>query len=73
MAQRLTIRRINEALKARGITDELVRGNGYFYFWGDAAIKWGHSSVYVCKLNHIPTVEQWMRQYDILKEQGDKR
>jgi hypothetical protein len=69
---RLTIAAVNKALAARGSKDELVKGNGYFYFWGDTAITWYCSSVYVCKLNHIPTVEGWLRQYDMLEAENRK-
>jgi len=62
----MKIATINKALRARGITDELVKGDGYFYFWGDTAAKWFTSSVPVYRLNHIPTVEGWLRQYDML-------
>lgn len=30
---RVTLNNVNRALKAAGLDYELVRGNGYFYFW----------------------------------------
>lgn len=64
---RLTIQAVNRALKAEGFKDELVRGRGYFYFWGDDASGWYSSSVPVCKLNQIPTVEGWVKEYKALR------
>jgi hypothetical protein len=64
---RLTIAAVNAALKAKGYPDELVKGKGYFYFWGDDASGWFSSSVPVYSLNHIPSVEGWMKQYELLR------
>lgn len=65
----VTIRSVNKALKARGYPDELVKGEGYFYFWGDDASLWYTSTVSVYAINHIPTVEGWIERYESLRKQ----
>ena len=69
----VTIRSVNNALKARGYTDKLEKGEGYFYFYSEpgmpGASDWYTASVYVCAINHIPTVEAWVEKYESLKQQ----
>ena len=63
LGMKLTMKRVNEALKPLGVY--LCKGNGYFYFWSDTA---GHailraysSSVAVCKLSNL-SIDQWVSQ-----------
>jgi hypothetical protein len=58
---RVTINKVNQALKDQKITAELVRGDGYFYFVGDSLDISKSSSVYVYHLNSL-TVEDWVEE-----------
>jgi hypothetical protein len=58
---RVTIAAVNKALKAAGHPEELVRGNGYFYFAEGDAMSWYTSSVYVYRLDSY-TVAEWVEQ-----------
>jgi hypothetical protein len=55
---RVTLNRVNAELKALGIDAELVRGNGYFYYWGDDVYNLSYS-VYTCQLGGW-TLQQWI-------------
>lgn len=57
-AARVTLNRVNAELKKLGIDAELVRGDGYFYFWGDDVRDMSHS-VYTCQLG-LWTLQQWV-------------
>ena len=70
---KLTIANVNKALKAAGFDAELVKGKGYLWFDGDEASNWYTSSVEVCYLNHIPTVEGWIAKYRQMKADHDSR
>lgn len=63
----ITIKQVNMALKKAGIDAELCKGSGYFYFWGQDCSGWYTTSVYVNRLNAIPTVERWINEYLSLK------
>lgn len=65
----ITLKAVNKALKARGYVDELFKGEGYYYFWGDCASLWYTSNVPVFRLNHIPTVDRWVAIYELMKRQ----
>lgn len=73
----VTIRSVNNALKARGYTDRLEKGEGYFYFYSPeglpGASDWYTASIYVCSINQIPTVEAWVEKYEYLKESDARR
>lgn len=60
---RLTINLINKNLPAGY---ELVRGEGYFYFFGGDSASWEQSGVYVNRLNDL-TLEQWLDEFNYLK------
>lgn len=66
MNKRLTLKALNNALSVNGIEDELVKGDGYFYFWGKKASTWYCSSVMVFRLNDL-TVEQWIAEYRFME------
>lgn len=59
---RVTIKAINAAIKAAGGSEELVKGNGYFYFVSDATPLWSHASVMTCFLSDF-TVEEWVSEW----------
>lgn len=59
---KLTLKRVNAALAAKGIAERLVQGRGYLYFTDGDSHKWYSSSVAVCWLNHL-TLEQWLAEH----------
>lgn len=63
---RLTLQSINKALQAVGASEELERGDGYFYFAGGNAHKWPATMVYVCRVNDL-TIEQWVSAWRSLR------
>lgn len=64
MLNRLTI---NKALRAKGYTDEIFAGKGYWYFSGDDASKFPQSGVYgVYRLNEM-SLDQWVDAYENLR------
>ena len=70
---RITFKQVNAALKAAGIDAELVQGDGYLWFDGDEASQWYSSSVAVFRLNHIPDVQWWVREYEHMRKQNKDR
>jgi len=66
---RITLKAINSAIEGSGISAELVKGCGYYYFTGadvDCAYEQG---VYGVRLLSDLTVEQWV---GIAKEKAKK-
>lgn len=63
MTKRLTRTAIAKACVAAGLPAdiELVKGDGYFYFWGHEVAMWPATSVYVYHLNDL-TLEQWVQE-----------
>ncbi len=57
------LKTINKALADKGYKVELVKGNAYYYFSGEEALKFYNSSVYVTKLSQL-TLEQWIAEYE---------
>lgn len=55
----LTLKRINKEIKNIGFDCELVKGEGYFYFFGKDFELIKDSCVYVNSLNQLST-EQWL-------------
>jgi hypothetical protein len=63
MTARPTLKSIAKACIAAGLPAdiELVKGNGYFYFWCEEAPNWHSSSVYTNFLNDL-TLDQWVEE-----------
>lgn len=61
---------VNKVLKAMGVPERLVRGNGYYYFFGGEASSWPNSSVAVFRADEL-SVERWIKEYDLLKNARD--
>lgn len=59
---RVTLNKVTEAIRRLGNEDELVKGNGYFYFAGPTAAGFYSQSVYVYRLNDL-TLDQWVEEY----------
>lgn len=59
----MQLRTINKAIASKGIAVELVKGDGYFYFVGEAVENADTSSVMVFRLNDL-TLDQWMEELD---------
>lgn len=67
---RTTLRKVNEALKARGHAEELVRGGDrYFWFSGGQSDGWYQSGVYGYNLGDL-TVGGWCDERDRLAAVG---
>jgi hypothetical protein len=64
---RVTITAVNAAIKAAGGDEELVKGNGYFYFVGAETPLWAQASVYTTRLGDL-TVDEWVDEWRELKE-----
>lgn len=59
---RVTIKQVNKALEAAGIKAELVKGDGYFYFHGEAMDNAAEQGVYgVYRLGEL-SVERWVQE-----------
>jgi len=69
---RATINNINAAIAAKGGTEILVKGKGYFYFADGNAHEWESSSVYVFHLTDY-TVEQWVDMWEFMRAQYLKK
>lgn len=59
---RLTVKMVNKAIADRGHSEELVKGNGYWYFAEGNAHLWPATSVYVYSLNDL-TLEGWLEEH----------
>ena len=65
----LTIKTVNRAIEqATGDKVDLVQGEGYLWF---AGTDWRHSSVAVCRLNHLSLAE-WIEEYKRLKAENQE-
>jgi hypothetical protein len=53
---------VNRELRARGISEKLVRGEGYYYFADGEAHTWPSSSVLVYRATDLP-VERWLSEW----------
>lgn len=69
----LTLKAVNKAIKAIGLDCELHQGEGYLYFSGPD-VEWANStSIPVCRLNHIPTIQQWVENARSVAFESAKR
>jgi hypothetical protein len=59
------VAQVNAMLAATGEQPRLRRGNGYYYFDGEATA-WPESSVYIFRADAW-SVEQWLAEYQRLK------
>ncbi len=64
---KLTSATVNKELKRLGFQERLVRGNGYFYFFGGNAHMWNEDSVYVQSADQL-TLDQWVEEYKRLRD-----
>lgn len=56
----LTLKKVNDAIKAAGIKAELVKGKGYFYFVG-SEVRDDADGVYVYSLNELD-LARWIEE-----------
>lgn len=69
----LTLKKVNAALKQHGISGELVRAEGYFYFWGDDFDLTKEQGVYgVARLNDL-SLERWLEEAKGKLSKSDER
>lgn len=57
---------VNKKLKELGYSEQLVRGDSYFYFIGGDTENWQQTSVYVSALNQL-SLDQWIEDFKHLK------
>jgi hypothetical protein len=71
---RITANNIAKACIAAGLPAdiELVRGNGYHYFWCEEAACWPQSSVYTAYMTDL-TIKQWVDQALYFRDEYMKR
>lgn len=66
------IKTVNKALAQAGIRAELVRGDGYFYFWGPDMDLARETGVYgVHRLNDLP-LSLWIQEAQARKMISEK-
>lgn len=65
----VTLKQINKALKNKGYEVELVRGEGYFYFFGNDADYLTSQGVYIPRLSD-QSVEKWVEDFEFLKNKS---
>lgn len=65
MSKRITLAAINARLKELGHSEQLVRGNGYFYFSGQNTSMWPTTSVLVSHLS-VLSIDRWIAERDSL-------
>lgn len=70
-AQPATVASVNRALRARGHSEKLTRGKGYYYFAGGDAMRWPTSSVMVDDVALL-SVDDWMTERDLLALAGPR-
>lgn len=58
--KRVTLNAVNAAIRAAGGTEELVRGEGYFYFIGGSSVWWDSVPVY-----HLTalSIDEWVAEW----------
>lgn len=66
-----TLPKVNRALRKLGVKDTLIKGKGYYYFFGDEASDWYSSSVPVYRISQL-TLRQVLEEYYSLKERKGK-
>jgi hypothetical protein len=69
---RVTLANVNAALRAKGYADELCRGRGYLYFWGDEAAGWFSSSVATMHLTSR-SVAAWVALYEDMRAEHARK
>ena len=62
MTKKFTLAKINQEIAARGGSELLVKGNGYYYFCEGNASQWQDTMVIVNRLNEL-TIEEWVAEW----------
>ncbi len=71
MAERVTLKAINNELGRLGYTARLAKAGGYFYFHFGEAANWLDRTVNVPKVSSL-TVAQWIDEYRQLKRLNEQ-
>ena len=66
---KLNLKTINEELAKRGQKAVVVKGNGYFYFYGGATKEWLDRTVRAHTVNSL-TLKQWIQEFERLRGCG---
>ena len=62
----LTLKQINKQFKELGFTEQLERGEDYFYFVGEDTTNWVATAVYVYRLNEL-SLDGWVEELKFFK------
>lgn len=62
MASRVTLKAVNKALNSAGVGAELFKGDGYYYFIGNAMNHCQEQGVYGVRLLSDLSIEQWVEE-----------
>lgn len=71
MADRVTLKAINNELGRLGYTARLAKASGYFYFHFGDVVNWLDRTVNVPKVSSL-TVPQWVEEYRRLKSLNEQ-
>ena len=66
VADRLTLKIVNEELRRRGHQARLEKGSGYFYFFGGEAAEWLDRTIDARTINTF-TLKEWIEEFLRLK------
>lgn len=61
-----TVRDVNRILHAEGVPEKLVKGKGYYFFFGGTTDAWPTTRVDVQSIEEL-SVEQWIQKYRQLR------
>lgn len=68
--ERLTLAKVNRALKAAGFNVKVVRGRGYHYVVGAGTEGWPSTSILAFRVSHL-SLPEWISAVRALKEAAD--
>jgi hypothetical protein len=64
----VTLRAVNKMLKAKGVAERLVKGEGYYYFTESEAMAWYSSSVMVARVGDLTLDGWWHAHQELVAE-----
>ena len=67
-----TLKHFNAALKKAGIPTELVKGDGYFWYFSLDDLFFTPASVYVCHYSHMDSLK-WQSEFDNVKREWESK
>lgn len=61
-----TVRDVNKALQELGVPEKLVKGKGYYFFFGGTTDAWPVTRIDVASIEQL-SVQDWVKQYHHLR------